>query len=391
MRRALFLALCLLTSTGAPAAARATEYHWVGAWAASPQAGGDAVSNESFRLFVHTSLGGSQVRLRFSNRYGDAPLTLRNVSVAQPVTPTHPGVDAATVTPVRFTTGDRVTIPVGASVQSLPVRFDVPGNSWLAVSFHAPGRYATSTTHQWAWGLNWHTPPNGGDRASEASGASFISMTDWRYLTGVDVIASSRVFTIVALGDSMTDSTASVPETNTRWPDLLNKRLGAVAGGRRFSVVNAGINGNMVSRNRNNDATFGEAAISRMRWDVFEVPNVSTIVLFLGSNDLTQRVPVGEITRAYERVIDTARQRGIRVVIATLTPHSVRPSDRAAINRWIRRHRHRVDGILGFGELMQNSLAPSTWKQRYNAGDQTHPNALGMKAMADYVPLSVFR
>lgn len=45
-----------------------------------PQAGGDAVGNESFRLFVHSSVGGSQVRLRFSNRYGDAPLTLRNLS-----------------------------------------------------------------------------------------------------------------------------------------------------------------------------------------------------------------------------------------------------------------------------------------------------------------------
>ncbi|MDP1793599.1 MAG: hypothetical protein Q8K63_05610 [Acidimicrobiales bacterium] len=106
---------------------------------------------------------------------------------------------------------------------------------------------------------------------------------------------------------------------------------------------------------------------------------------------MTQRVAVGEITRAYERVINAAHQRGIRVVIATLTPHSVRPADRAAINRWIRGHRHRVEGVLGFGELMQNPLAPSTWKQRYNAGDQTHPNALGMQAMADYVPLSVFR
>ncbi|MDP1793598.1 MAG: hypothetical protein Q8K63_05605 [Acidimicrobiales bacterium] len=82
MRRALFIALCVLASVCMPSVARAAQFHWVGAWAAAPQAGGAAVSNETFRLFVHTSLGGSQLRLRFSNRYGDAPLTLRNVSVA---------------------------------------------------------------------------------------------------------------------------------------------------------------------------------------------------------------------------------------------------------------------------------------------------------------------
>lgn len=383
--------MCIVGSLLAPARANASEQHWVGAWTASPQPGGDAVNNETYRQFVHTSIAGGQLRLRFSNRYGRSPLTLRNVNVALPVSPTQPAIEASTLRPVRFASGDTVTIPVGQEVRSLPVRFDVPGNAWLAVSFHAPGAYTTSTHHEWAWGLNWHTAPGLGDRANEASGASFVSMTDWRFLTEVDVVAAPRVTTVVALGDSITDSTASVPETNTRWPDLLNKRLGSVVGGRRFSVVNAGINGNAVSVARGRDAQYGEAAVKRMYWDVFEVPNVSTLVLFEGINDVADHVPTDKVVGAYARIVEEAHRRGIRVVISTLTPHTVNRVDRGVVNRWIHRNGYRFDGVLGFGELMQNPLLPWTWKQRYNAGDQTHPNPLGMKAIADSVPLGVFR
>ena len=391
MLRGIVVTLFVVGSLVAPATADASEPHWVGAWTASPQAGGDAVKNETYRQFVHTSIGGGQVRLRFSNRYGEVPLTLRHVNVALPSSPTQPAVDASTLRAVRFASGDAVTIPAGQEVRSLPVRFDVPGNAWLAVSFHVPGNFTTSTTHAWAWGVNWKTPPGLGDRANEASGASFVSMTDWRYLTGVDVTAPARVSTVVALGDSITDSTASVPGTNTRWPDLLNKRLGSVMGGRRFSVVNAGINGNSVSVARGHDLEYGDAAVRRVEWDVFAIPNVSTLVLFEGINDVADHVPTEKIVGAYDHIVAEAHRRGIRVVISTLTPHTVNGTERSAVNRWIRRNGFRFDGVLGFGEVVQNPLVPWTWKQRYSAGDQTHPNPLGLKAMADSVPLGVFR
>jgi len=398
--RALTAAVAVLVLVLAPTRVEAAEAHWVGAWAASPQSNGPRITNETQRLFVHTSTGGSKLRLRFSNRYGTDRLTLRNVTVALPMSPLRPGVQAKTLRPVRFAAGDAVTIPAGQERRSLPVDFAVPADAWLAVSFHVPGSHATSTQHGAAWGLNWHTVANGGDRADDWSGDGFVSTASWAYLTGVDVVAPPRMSTVVALGDSITDSMTSVPETNSRWPDLLNRRLMSVPGGQRFSVVNAGINGNLVTAQRGQEPANGEAAIRRMYWDVFDLPNVSTLILYEGVNDIIRGVPAGTIIEGYKRILAATHMRGIRVLISTMTPSGAsavdNPSNAASVgtrnelNRWIDRNAARFDGVIRFSETVQNPLDPAVWAARYSSGDQTHPNPNGLRAMADSIPLSLF-
>lgn len=389
-------------ATRSPSISSTGAAHWVGAWAAAQQSGGPSATDKTYRQLIHTSIGGSSLRLRFSNAYGHKPLVLRDVTVALPSTPTGPGLDAKSVRHVRFASGASVTIPPGKEARSLPLSFDVPADKWLAVSFYAPGEHTSTTYHSQAWGVNWESLPSGTSQASDPSGSSFLPSFSWTYLAGLDVTAPMSVSTIVALGDSITDCMLSVPHANTRWPDLLNDRLVAQPGGQRFSVVNAGINGNEISEDYGDTADSGEAGMTRIARDVFSVPNVSTLIVFEGVNDIAQGVGADQIIGAYERIIGAAHQRGIRVLISTMTPTlgamgaghpntDTFRNTRQKLNSWLEKNQRRFEGLLHFGEVVQDPVVTDIWNPLYTEGDQTHPNPLGLKVIADSIPLGLLR
>ena len=75
--------------------------HWVGTWTGAPQLTETGnlpptpLSNLTLRQVVHVSLGGSQIRVRFSNEFGDGPVTINQAHVA--VCPA--GIGAGPVSP----------------------------------------------------------------------------------------------------------------------------------------------------------------------------------------------------------------------------------------------------------------------------------------------------
>src|ERR1700742_1233286 len=65
----------------------AVSDHWVGTWAASPMAAPNdkavvGATDATLREIVHVSLGGSTVRVVFTNEFGTEPLTIGAASVA---------------------------------------------------------------------------------------------------------------------------------------------------------------------------------------------------------------------------------------------------------------------------------------------------------------------
>jgi lysophospholipase L1-like esterase len=273
-----------------------------------------------------------------------------------------------------------------------------PGNAWLTVSFYVPGTYEDSTYHSSGMTTSYSTPSDGGDQTTDASGTSYTTPTiAWTYLTGVDVRARRRVSTIVALGDSITDCCIEIPDSNMRWPGLLDQRLATADGGQRFSVVNAGISGNDVSNDRGGNTTQGAAGDT---CDVFAEPNVSTVILFEGINDVGTGVEAAHITAAYQKILADAHARGIRVLICMLTPsygsvvygtgYTTNATVRDQVNSWILTHVGLFDGLIDFASVVANPADPDLWNPAYNVSDQLHPNELGLKAKADSIPLDLF-
>src|SRR5512144_2298978 len=104
---------CSLLLLATPATASdAGEVHWVGTWAAAAQhwLPGRLVNfrNQTVRLVVHTSIGGSRARIRISNTYGDRPLQIASAHIARRTTGAD--IDGASDRTVTFQGQRSVTV-----------------------------------------------------------------------------------------------------------------------------------------------------------------------------------------------------------------------------------------------------------------------------------------
>src|SRR5260370_29632175 len=94
---------------------------------------------------VHVSIGGKQIRIRFSNAFGATVLTISSAHVALAAgrSAIKPGSDR----PLTFHGQACVIIPPGAPTYSDPLDFDLGPLSDLAVTIHLAGVPEGVTTH----------------------------------------------------------------------------------------------------------------------------------------------------------------------------------------------------------------------------------------------------
>lgn len=75
--------ICLLTAPFAAAAPAAGD-HWVVTCGASPQETADTAAEQTYRLMVHTSVGGTTDRVHPTNLFGTQPVTFGAAYLAPP-------------------------------------------------------------------------------------------------------------------------------------------------------------------------------------------------------------------------------------------------------------------------------------------------------------------
>jgi lysophospholipase L1-like esterase len=373
---------------------------WVGTWATSPmQAEGLSYrlfSSVTMREVVHISVGGEQVRLRFTNEFGADPLTVADAHVALGAGggAIQPGSDRA----VTFGGATSVNIPPGGAVFSDPVALSVAPLSDLAVSFYLPPQLMRAETfHAFADQDNYvaegHAPS-----AVELPEAERIS--SWYFFDGVDVAATPESRAIVTLGDSITDGAYSTHNANRRWPDVLAARLSADPKFAHVSVLNEGIGGNRVL-----NEGYGPSAISRVDRDVLAQSGVRYVIVLESINDIGRlarvQVPWDAITApqlewGLKQIADQAHQHGLKILGATLTPYGGAGyySDkgeqvREAVNDWIRTS-GTFDGVADFDKITRDPQNPNRFNPAYDSGDHLHPSDAGYKAMGDGIDLALF-
>lgn len=121
---------------------------WVATWGAAmqpPDGSAQDFSGQTLRQIVPTSVGGKQVRVWFSNRFGSEPLILGAAHIA--ISSGGSGLQPLSDHVLTFHHMALVTIPPGATIVSDPVSLNVPAFSNLAISIYFPGQTRATTQH----------------------------------------------------------------------------------------------------------------------------------------------------------------------------------------------------------------------------------------------------
>ncbi len=380
---AALLAAAVLQTTPAEAAG---GRHDVVTWAASADRLGEGTPDRGYRMVVHTSAAGSDLRIRLSNAFGDRPLTLDSVyaGVQKSGAELRPGSNRR----LTFGGGQTVTIPAGEVVFSDALPGSLPAATNLVISLHTPDAAGPATGHGMAMQTSYTTQ---GDHTGEESATHWTGTTgSWFYLDAATVRTSAATGAVVALGDSITDGWQSTTDLNRRWPDYLARRLERAATGVR-GVANEGISGNKVLADG-----AGQSALNRLDRDVLSLPGVRTVFLFEGVNDIKAHtgVTAADMIDGYRRIIARAHAAGKCVVGATVGPFkgwsewdAAAERVRQDVNAFVRSSGE-FDAVTDFDRVLRSPYAPERVLPFLDNGDHLHPNDKGMQAMADAVDLT---
>jgi lysophospholipase L1-like esterase len=353
------------------------------------------VSNQTIRMVVRTSLGGSRVRVRLSNAFGAATVTLGSAAIAR--TTTGAGIDQTTSRGLTFSGQPAATIHAGQVLVSDPVDLAVPALTDLSVSLYFPGETGPPTTHLFGLRSTFISMPGDATQAPDITSPA-ATMQSYYWLAGVDVLAPAAAGTIVTFGDSITDGDQSTLDRITPWPSVLAARLQANRATAHLAVVNAGISGNRILGDNG-------SGLSRLVHDALAQPGVAWLTLLEGINDITgaMRQPPGTSTfsattliGAYRQVIAQAHLRGIRVAGCTLTPFggSSAFSERGEairqeVNAWIRTSGE-FDAVIDFDRATRDPQDPRRFRAEADSPDLLHPGDAGYRLMAEAIDLRVF-
>jgi lysophospholipase L1-like esterase len=392
-----------------PAVPQSVVQNWVGSWAASQQvpepenslASAD-MRDATLRQVVHLSVGGSSLRVHLSNAFGTAPLHFTSVHIARPISASCDAIDPATDRALTFSGKDDVIVPAGAEYISDAIAWNAAPLSDLAISFHLDEAPNPETGHPGSRATSYLVH---GDLVSAARLPGARKIDHWYQLAAVDVTAPSEAASIVALGDSITDGHATVPNANERWTDLLARRLQATVSTREFGVLNQGIGGNHLLVDG-----LGPNALARFDRDVLAQTGVRYLIVLEGVNDLGGLTRLGEvppvqhdalvhrIIAAYQQIVVRAHAHGITVIGGTILPYAgsdyYHPTAadevaRQAVNRWIRAPGN-FDAVVDFDRIMRDPAHPERLLPAYDSGDHLHPSPVGYRVMGEAIPLTLF-
>tara|TARA_A100001391_G_scaffold99255_4_gene65901 strand:+ start:4919 stop:6139 length:1221 start_codon:yes stop_codon:yes gene_type:complete len=403
------MATAALAATLWAGAAQAQDGRWVGSWTASPHApvategmfAAASFDNVTLAQTIRLSEGGSALRVRFTNRYGEAPL---HIGQARIVLLDDTGAEVpGTSRPLTFGGAAEAVIPRGAPFVSDLVELASEDFQKAKVVIYLPEATGPCTCHLTGLDdLDVSAPGNHVDEDfAPASTAQYRA-----FLQTVEVLSPDALGTIVAFGDSITDGVGSTAGADRRWPDVLAERLDAA--GMEYAVANAAISGNRVL-----SPGMGEAALARFDEDVLTLPNVTHMIVFEGVNDIGNRygpvqggvggltldqpqIDVAQMIEGFRQLIVRAHEKGIKVIGSPIGPYKGAgywseegEAARQAINAWIITS-GAFDAVVRFDEAFADPANPQQMREGYHMGDHLHGNDASLRAVGESIDLSLF-
>lgn len=398
----IFIILGFLTSCSSSKnlGKQSSKERWLTTWATAPQLvepnnlpPEPGLSGNTLRQIVRVSVGGKQVRLRFSNKYSTDSLSVKAVSIAVPLDSSN--VNASTIKSLTFDKKNNFTIAPGSDIYSDEMNFDLKPNSLLSITIYYDKVTKSVTGHPGSRTTSFIVK---GNQTNTAEFKNPVKTDHWYSLFNIDVKTEEPSYAVAIMGNSITDGRGSGTNRQNRWPDIFSQRLLANNDTKNISVLNFGIGGNCVVR-----GGLGPTALDRFDYNVLNQQGVKWLIILEGVNDLggtrsaeDAEKRVEELIAAYQVMIDKAHANGIKAYGATILPFAKSFYDKPfrieawkKVNDWIR-NSGKFDAVIDFAKLMQ-SENPEVILNDMHDNDYLHPNEAGYKRMGESVDINLFK
>ncbi len=343
--------------------------------------------NKTVAFTIPVPASGTQLRLRFSNRFGSTPYEIGAVRVFA----------AGKSCPITLNGQQCFVIPTGGVTVSDPCALPVERGGEVQIRLYYTNAILDNNMIEEGATL---LPGNQTETAGDLPQRKPLLAKVLGAYNGIPAIEAVELLTeelagaIVAFGDSIT--------ALSRWTKPLAKRLSEAYPG-QYVLLNSGISGNCLLYEPEGvfGPVFSDMGTARFARDVLETPNLHAVILGLGVNDVSywnEKTARQISLRAYQNAItamsDALHERGVRVVMQTITPrlgvsitmgryNREMEALRLQLNDWIR-----SAGIFDYLFDAETVVREERQDGFYFAdglhqGDHLHPNAKGGQLLAD--------
>ncbi|AZM52688.1 GDSL family lipase [Streptomyces sp. WAC 01529] len=360
-------------------------------------------SAQTLRQIIRLDGGGTALRIRLTNRYGRTPLHIGGAHLA--LRTRGSGIEPGSDTPLHVDGTADFTIPAGGEALTDPIERPVTAGDELALTLWLPDDTGPATYSAVPLRTGYAVPGNALTTPTLDGTQGLEELATRHFIAGADVLAPRGTAVTVAFGDSWFEGTGTTPDTDNRFPDLLNQRLRAA--GSTGWVVNQGLSANRLLTDE-----IGEHALARLEHDVLDVPGATHVLLHFGLNDLgipgqeaypaTAPIPTAaDLITGLTTLADRLHAAGLTTIATTVGPYKdtvfegyATPEGLAVareVNDWIRGTESPFDAYADFAAAVADPADPDRIHDDYDSGDGLHVNDAGAQALADSVDLTTLK
>ena len=345
--------------------------------------------NNSLRQIFKISLGGNKFRIKLSNYYGNENLEIKGLSIAKYISGSENKIDIKTNKKITFNNNnEEIIIKKGEEIYTDIFDINLEPSSEIAISIYFGNSIPENITgHKFSLTNSYIEK---GNKIYEEKFSNEYILTNWCFISNIEVVSEKENKCVVCFGDSITDGRFSSLNKQERWPDFLFDKIIKT----KNEKIYLGINNQSLS-----GSFLTKEGIQRFGKDVLNQNGIKYIIILYGINDITKlNKEENEIIENYQKLINKAHELNIKIYGGTLLPfkgyrlYSDKKNEiRKKINEWIRNCKNGFDDFIDFDLIIRDEKDSEKIKDIYNSGDGVHPNSNGYKKMVEaFNDLTIF-